>query len=107
MDDFPLHDHVTLKKIISANHARVSQPQKYKVILLNDDYTSMEFVIWVLKRFFNLSEAKAIEVMYQVHTKGKGVAGIYTRDIAETKSTQVNHYAREHDYPLLCTIQPV
>lgn len=81
-------------------------PKKYKVILLNDDYTPMDFVVDVLKKFFHLSEEIATQIMLQVHVLGKGVCGVYTRDIAETKVAQVNDYARNSEHPLLCTMEP-
>lgn len=77
----------------------------YKVVLLNDDYTPMEFVVQVLETFFNMDRETATRVMLTVHTKGKGVCGIYTRDIAETKVAQVNEYARENQHPLLCSME--
>lgn len=84
----------------------LKRPRKYKVILLNDDYTPMEFVIEVLVTFFRLSEEMATRVMLQVHTQGRGVCGIYTRDIAETRVAQVNDYARVSQHPLLCSMEP-
>ncbi len=79
-------------------------PPMYKVILLNDDYTPMDFVVEVLKLFFNMEQEKATQVMLAVHTQGKAVCGIYPKDIAETKSAQVNEYARECKHPLLCEV---
>lgn len=84
----------------------VKQPKKYKVLLLNDDYTPMEFVVYVLKKFFHLSEQLATQVMLQVHIVGRGVCGVFTRDIAETKMSQVNDFARAHEHPLLCAMEP-
>ncbi len=84
----------------------LEKPKKYKVILLNDDYTPMEFVVEVLKQFFHLNEELAVQVMLQVHILGKGVCGVFTRDIAETKVALVNDYARSKEHPLLCTIEP-
>ena len=84
----------------------LKRPRKYKVILLNDDYTPMEFVIEVLVTFFRLSEEMATRVMLQVHTQGRGVCGIYTRDIAETRVAQVNDFARHNQHPLLCSMEP-
>lgn len=81
-------------------------PKKYSVLLLNDDYTPMDFVVVVLRRFFYLTEAHAIQVMLQVHTQGRGICGLYTRDIAETKVVLVNDYARENQHPLLCSMEP-
>lgn len=78
----------------------------YSVLLLNDDYTPMEFVVDVLERFFRLDRNAATRVMLEVHTRGKGVCGTYTFEIAETKVAQVSNYAREHQHPLLCTLEP-
>lgn len=83
----------------------LKSPSMYKVIILNDDYTPMDFVVDVLERFFSMSNEKATQVMLQVHTEGKGVCGVYTKDIAETKSAQVNEYSRQNDHPLLCEIE--
>lgn len=85
---------------------KLKKPPMYKVILLNDDYTPMDFVVHILESFFNLSNDKAQNVMLNVHTKGKGVCGVYTRDIAETKVEQVNDYSRHNQHPLLCTMEP-
>ncbi len=84
---------------------KVKRPPLYKVILINDDYTPMEFVVEVLETFFKMNREQATQVMLTVHTQGKGVCGIYTRDIAETKAAQVNQYARDHQHPLLCEIE--
>lgn len=81
-------------------------PRKYKVVLLNDDYTPMDFVVEVLKRFFHLNEEIAVQVMLQVHIQGKGICGVFTRDIAETKVAQVNDYARMNQHPLLSSMEP-
>ena len=81
-------------------------PRKYKVVLLNDDYTPMDFVVDVLKHFFHLSEETAIQVMLHVHIQGKGVCGVFTRDIAETKVALVNEYARMNQHPLLSSMEP-
>ncbi len=81
-------------------------PRKYKVVLLNDDYTPMAFVVQVLRYFFHLSEALATQVMLQVHLQGRGVCGVFTREIAETKVALVNEYARMNEYPLLCSMEP-
>lgn len=84
---------------------KLKKPPMYKVIILNDDYTPMDFVVHILEAFFNLSHEKAQNVMLNVHTKGKGVCGVYTRDIAETKVDQVNDYSRQNQHPLLCTME--
>jgi len=85
----------------------VKEPSLYRVILLNDDFTPMEFVVHILEGFFSMSREKATQVMLAVHTEGKGVCGVYTKDIAETKSAQVNQYARDHEHPLVCDIEQV
>ncbi|MDP1603913.1 MAG: ATP-dependent Clp protease adapter ClpS [Legionella sp.] len=84
----------------------VKVPKKFKIVLLNDDYTPMDFVVHVLKKFFRLSEEMATQVMLQVHILGRGVCGVYTRDIAETKVAQVNDFSRSNEHPLLCTMEP-
>ena len=83
----------------------VEEPKRYKVILVNDDFTPMEFVVEVLRLYFNLNEETATQVMLNVHTKGKGVCGIFSKDIAETKVVIVNEFARENEHPLLCTME--
>ena len=84
----------------------IKMPRKYRVVLLNDDYTPMDFVVEVLKHFFHLREEIAIQVMLQVHIQGKGVCGVFTRDIAETKIALVNEYARMNQHPLLSSMEP-
>lgn len=86
---------------------KLKRPPMYKVMLLNDDYTPMDFVVEILEVFFSMSREKATHVMLTVHVHGKAVCGIYTRDIAETKAAQVNQYARESQHPLLCEIEAV
>lgn len=80
-------------------------PPMYKVILNNDDYTPMDFVVEVLQTFFSMDEDKATQVMMAVHYQGKGVCGLFTAEIAETKVAQVNNYARLHEHPLLCSME--
>ncbi|WP_458526143.1 ATP-dependent Clp protease adapter ClpS [Onishia taeanensis] len=82
----------------------LAPPPMYKVVLHNDDFTPMEFVVEVLQTFFNMDSEKAVQVMLAVHTQGKATCGIFTRDIAETKSHQVTQYAKECQHPLLCDI---
>jgi ATP-dependent Clp protease adaptor protein ClpS len=84
---------------------QVKRPPLYRVVLLNDDYTPMDFVVEVLQRFFQMDRNQATQVMLHVHVHGKGVCGVFSRDIAETKVSQVNDYAREHEHPLLCTME--
>ena len=78
----------------------------FKVLLLNDDYTPMEFVVELLERFFGKTRESATRIMLSIHTEGKGVCGIYTKDIAETKAGSVNQYSRDHQHPLLCVVEP-
>ena len=84
---------------------KLKKPPMYKVVLLNDDYTPMDFVVEILEIFFSMNREKATHIMLTVHVQGKAVCGIYTRDIAETKAAQVNQYSREHQHPLLCEIE--
>lgn len=84
---------------------KLKQPAQYKVMLLNDDYTPMEFVVHILEAFFGMNREKATQVMLHVHTRGVGVCGVFSRDIAETKVEQVNGYARENQHPLKCVME--
>jgi ATP-dependent Clp protease adaptor protein ClpS len=84
---------------------RLKRPPLFQVLLLNDDYTPMEFVVDVLERVFGMDRVKATRVMLEVHTKGKGVCGVFTFEIAETKVAQVTAYSRQHQHPLLCTME--
>lgn len=90
---------------IETARPKLKKPPLYKVVLLNDDYTPMEFVVEVLEIFFGLNREAATRVMLHVHTRGKGVCGVYTREIAETKVAQVNQYSRENTHPLLCEME--
>jgi ATP-dependent Clp protease adaptor protein ClpS len=96
------HDGVA---VVEEVKPKLKKPRLYKVIMLNDDYTPMEFVVEVLEVFFNKGRENATRIMLTVHTSGKAVCGVYTRDIAETKATQVNQYAKECEHPLLCEIE--
>jgi ATP-dependent Clp protease adaptor protein ClpS len=84
---------------------KLKRPPLYKVILVNDDFTPMDFVIHILKSFFSMDEARATRIMLQVHTQGSGVCGVFSRDVAETKVRQVNEFSREHQHPLLCSME--
>jgi len=86
---------------------KLKRPPLYKVILLNDDFTPMDFVVLVLKNFFGMSEEKATQVMLHVHTRGIGVCGVFSKDVAETKVRLVSDYSRKHQHPLLCTMEEV
>ena len=92
--------------IVQEAKPQLQKPQLYKVILLNDDYTPMEFVVVILERFFAKNREDATRIMLHVHQRGMGVCGIYTREIAETKVRQVMAYAQEHQHPLQCTMEP-
>lgn len=84
---------------------KLRHPRLYLVVMLNDDYTPMDFVVHVLETFFSMNREQATRVMLQVHTEGKAVCGTYSRDVAETKSEQVNRYARQSEHPLICSIE--
>lgn len=84
---------------------QLKQPAMYQVVMHNDDYTPMEFVVSVLESFFSMDRALATKVMYEVHMTGKAICGIYTKDVAETKADQVVEHARKHDHPLLCSVE--
>ena len=84
---------------------KLKRPPLYKVMILNDDYTPMEFVVHILEYFFGMDREKSVRVMLQVHTQGSGVCGVYSREIAETKVSQVNEYSRDNNHPLLCTME--
>jgi len=84
---------------------KTARPPLYKVVLLNDDYTPMEFVVQILKECFHKKTEEAVRIMMEVHTKGKGICGIYTRDVAETKIEVAIAYARLNEYPLQCVME--
>ena len=91
--------------VLKEARPKLRKPPLYRVVMLNDDYTPMEFVVHVLEKFFTMNRPTATRVMLEVHTQGKGVCGIFTHEIAETKVAQVNAYAREHEHPLLCALE--
>src|SRR5512140_2217263 len=84
---------------------KLQKPKMYKVLLHNDDYTTMEFVVFILQGIFHRSEADAVQIMLHVHKNGMGVAGVYSYDIAETRIAQVEALARQHEFPLRCTME--
>jgi ATP-dependent Clp protease adaptor protein ClpS len=90
---------------VEESKPKLKRPSMYKVIILNDDYTPMEFVVQVLESFFNMDREKATRVMLHVHTRGVGVCGVFTKDVAETKVSQVNDYSRSNQHPLMCTME--
>lgn len=85
----------------------VRPPPMYQVVMLNDDFTPMEFVVAILERVFRMPHARAMQVMLDVHQKGRAICGVYTREVAETKVSQVIELARDNDHPLLCVAEPV
>lgn len=91
--------------VISKTKPKTQRPPMYKVLLLNDDYTPMEFVVHVLERFFGISHAQAVEIMLTVHKKGVAVVGVFSYEIAETKVAQVMEFARRNQHPLQCTME--
>ncbi|MGV8944414.1 ATP-dependent Clp protease adapter ClpS [Thermomonas sp.] len=96
------HDHGV---IVAPSRPETARPPLYAVLLLNDDYTPMDFVVEILTRFFTLDLERATQVMLHVHTRGRGVCGVFTREIAESKVAQVNEYSRMNQHPLLCTME--
>lgn len=90
---------------VQESKPELKRPPMYKVILLNDDYTPMEFVVHILEFFFFMSRERAMVIMLQVHEQGKGVCGVFSREIAETKVAQVNDYSRQNQHPLLCIME--
>lgn len=91
--------------LLEESKPQVKRPPMYKVVLLNDDYTPMDFVVHILEGFFGMDRHSATRIMLNVHTQGKGICGTYTREVAETKVNQVNEYSRKHKHPLLCTME--
>ena len=86
---------------------KLKKPPLYRVIIFNDDYTPMEFVVYILQTFFGIDRDKATQIMLAIHTQGKGVCGIFTKEVAETKAAQVNNFARKNEHPLISEIEPV
>ena len=97
MDDFDL--------VVEETKPKLKRPPLYRVVLINDDYTPMEFVVEVLETVFGMDRSKATRVMLEVHTKGKGVCGVFSYEIAETKVAQVMSIAQQQQHPLLCTME--
>jgi ATP-dependent Clp protease adaptor protein ClpS len=105
MSDKELNDDLDSNSALQEATPKLKKPPLYKVLLLNDDYTPMDFVVQVLQVFFSMTTDKATEIMLHVHTRGVGVCGVYARDVAETKVAQVNQYSRENQHPLKCTLE--
>jgi ATP-dependent Clp protease adaptor protein ClpS len=104
MGTHPQEDSGDLLLLVSKTH--VQRPNMFRVLMLNDDFTPMEFVVQVLSEVFHMPEEQAVQVMLQVHHEGKGVCGTFTRDVAETKAQIVEALARQHEYPLRCDVAP-
>ena len=96
---------VGIREALAPEEVKLKPPPLYRVVLLNDDYTPMEFVVEILREFFSMNTETATRVMLKVHTEGKGVCGVYPKEIAETKAIQVNEHARAAEHPLLCDIE--
>lgn len=99
------HDEGGTGLVVESAKPKLKKPPMYKVVMLNDDYTPMEFVIMILEKLFRLDHEKAIQVMLNVHQKGKGICGVYPHEIAQTKVAQVLELARQNEHPLQCTME--
>jgi ATP-dependent Clp protease adaptor protein ClpS len=91
--------------VLAPERAKTKTPRLYKVILYNDDYTTMDFVVEVLQRFFAINRERALQIMLKVHNEGSAVCGVYSRDVAETKVVQVTEFAKQHGHPLRCGME--
>jgi ATP-dependent Clp protease adaptor protein ClpS len=100
-----MKDSGVIDTVRDSEKQKLQPPRKYKVVLNNDDYTPMDFVIEVLMTFFNMDSDKATDVMLQIHQQGKGICGVYSSDVAHTKAEQVNQYSRDNEHPLLCSCE--
>ena len=105
MNDYETEKPEEQGEVLTKEEIKTSEPSMYKVILLNDDYTSMDFVVHILETVFRKSPTESQEIMLSVHQSGSGVAGIYTKEVAETKIELTHHIARQHEYPLSCTME--
>ncbi len=101
----PKHDYESDEAVLTEERTKLDKPPLYRVLLHNDDYTTMEFVIYVLETIFNRSTAEAVSIMLEVHNEGRGVAGTYTREVAEMKVEKTMSLAQANEYPLLCTAE--
>lgn len=99
------HGQDDMDLMVQESRPELKKPPMFRVVLLNDDYTPMEFVVIVLESFFAMSREMATRVMLHVHTQGKGVCGVFTREVAETKVAQVNAFSRAHQHPLMCAME--
>jgi len=99
------HELIHEGDVRTKTHLRTEKPPLFKVVLLNDDYTTMDFVVYVLEQVFHKTPPEAVQIMLSVHKRGAGIAGVYTREIAETKISRVHTLAREKEFPLKCTME--
>ena len=107
LEDQEDQEHQGTSVAVATIEPKLKKPPLYRVVIFNDDYTPMEFVVYVLQTFFGIDRDKATQIMLAIHTHGKGVCGIFTKEVAETKSAQVNNFARENEHPLISEIEPV
>ncbi|MFP6716596.1 MAG: ATP-dependent Clp protease adapter ClpS [Alphaproteobacteria bacterium] len=98
-------DNVSDTGVVTRARPKTKKPSMYKVLMLNDDYTPMEFVVYVLERFFSKQSEDANRIMLHVHQRGVGICGVYSYEVAETKVTQVMDFARQNEHPLQCTLE--
>lgn len=103
--DFSHHMDAESEALAVAEREEVAPPSQYQVVMMNDDFTPMDFVVEVLEKFFSKSTEQAAQLMMTVHTQGAAVCGVYSKDIALSKAWQVNEFSRENDHPLLCKVQ--
>lgn len=103
MSDFPDSEHDG--DVLAESETKLEKPKMYKVVLHNDDFTTMDFVVFVLKTVFNRSYAESLMIMLKVHNEGVGIAGVYSHEIATMKAEKAMNLARTHEYPLLCTVE--
>ncbi len=101
----PERDYELDEQVVTESETRLKKPPLYKVLLHNDDFTTMEFVVYVLQSVFSLDESQAVHIMLKVHLEGVGIAGVYTFEVAEMKAAKVAELAQAHEYPLLCTVE--
>lgn len=94
-----------ISTVLAPERAKTKPPRMYKVMLFNDDYTTMDFVVEVLQRFFSMNRERAMQIMLKVHNEGSAVCGVYSQDVAETKVTQVTEFAKQHGHPLRCGME--
>ncbi|MCE2868944.1 MAG: ATP-dependent Clp protease adapter ClpS [Xanthomonadaceae bacterium] len=99
--------HIGGDALLEAVRTEVGPPGRFQVVLLNDDFTPMDFVVFVLQEFFAMNQEKATQVMLQIHTRGRGTGGVYSREVAESKVNQVNEFSRQNHHPLLSMMEPL